>query len=816
MIEPQGKFYWTTEAHPREDLFETDQRAVKEFKDKRRRDKLPPSDSGKNLIQLLRPDPKEAARKRIEEAQRAKDQEKFLRGPASFQVKSREEFLKAYDSPSPAQPGSNFKPLATVEEKPKSSVSPPQNRSPSQDEKGPTGPRFQSTAPKKLDIKNAGGPDDILRQSALKRAEFEKSKSLEREKAEREKAERLSKENQTPVQRNGKKSSVVPSVPDSKEASVKTATLRQISQGQLSADDNYVKQTSNVSQNTGGSRPGANRSQNKERSASPQRPPGMSLTRQQQLEADMKRMKVMADISKPKGPASPSPEDLMRMEEFQKKRQEKLKAQVKAYKEQKQQEEERRKEEQRKKAELEEKAKRERSRAAMRVRKEELKNLFEKEEDQRKQRSASAKKKAEEEKEKIEKLKVVVEAGFKNDREKMAREQQYNEKIVSLLNSAQVKSSLQQYEPQLKYIFKHYSEIIKDPSLMQTTLQNSTDILHFRNFIAFATQFNLVPTLVSIPEVKVMYKSCTKHKSLDNDNPIGLDYKAFTEMLLRMTIKKPEFFKNIAEKSPISKPSGEKSQPRGKSAEQKGKGAGSENKGGDSERDKPNIDLNSEVLADFSGVKNFEDSYADIGLFTPESMAGFISYLEIPQDKIALVDKLNSLRKENMKSQPVREKVKAMQAKYGLRAGSAEKKSPRAGEVSNANLASSINTNNPPRKPEGRSRDSDTSSKKKTEKEVKGGKGKDDKSGDSKQKTGKSGKEDDIKRKDGSKKNSVVSKGKKSNKDDEDEDEDEIEDEAEENEPEDENEEEIEDEADEEQEEEEEEEETPKPKRQKR
>ena len=337
-----------------------------------------------------------------------------------------------------------------------------------------------------------------------------------------------------------------------------------------------------------------------------------------------------------------------RLEDRERARLEEMKRQVKERKEEREREKQAQFEKERKLLEEKDRARRERSQQFLKEKKKELKVFFDQEAQKREKKSLEVKDRLAREKEKEEKLKSAIESNFKNDREKMLREQQYNEKLISILNSPATKDSLSAVEMQVRYIFGHYCELLKDPVYLQSKLQNKNDILHYRNFIAFANQFNLVPTLVKLPEIKVMYRSCTRHKSLDDDTPIGLDFRGFQEMLVRIAAKKQAFFTDIGAKT------GDRSR------------ASSPDKNRSKSGEKVSLDVLDQSVNDFSSVRGFEDNYANIEDWSPKAFDGLLSFLEIPRDKNSLVDKLNSLRKENRRTVSQRERVMEVKRKYGL------------------------------------------------------------------------------------------------------------------------------------------------------
>ena len=581
IIEPQVKFYWNIEAEPRENLFETDIKGIEAYKEKKKKEK---EGKGNNNISI----PK-FKKKKIENTNNIQNNN-IIRQPQSFNVRSRQDYLANDDSLSHNNTDKTLKVnIGNDNKNIDSSNNINENKNLDNNNNVDDRKATNRSSSKKLDISKAGSIDQIPKKrieiNNNPQKDIKEDSQIENKKIENEAEEEGKGEDE-----NNEEEQI-------DDDNVKTIKLNEDRINKMDLEIRRVKVLEE-----------------------------MKLRDKMRQEEDRKRQ-----------------ESIKKKEEKDRERQDMMKRMVKQRKEEMAREIQKQKEKERQDLEQREKIKRERSQQFLKQKKKELKEQFDKELEQRQKKSTEIKDKLQKEKQKADKLKGIIESGFKNDREKMIREQQRNEKIISILNSPTTKASLNSVDMQLKYIFNHYCELYKDPSYIQSKMQNKNDILHYRNFVAFANQFNMVPTIIKLPEIKVMYRSCTRHKSLDDDTPIGLDYKLFNEMLLRMSIKKQSFFFDITNQR-----------------------LNNQEKDRSKSNDKASIDILDNSVTDFSVVKGYEDSYVDIDKYTPDVFDGLLIFLEIPKDKNSLVNKLNSLRKENRRTVSQRERVMEIRRKYGL------------------------------------------------------------------------------------------------------------------------------------------------------
>lgn len=288
-----------------------------------------------------------------------------------------------------------------------------------------------------------------------------------------------------------------------------------------------------------------------------------------------------------------------------------------------------------------------------------LEEKFKEEKEKRDHRLLAQKEKQKQDEIEREEKKKKLESLFVQEREKRKREQEHNEKISSLMNSEPIKQCFSQNEMQLQYVFKHFTDLLVDPKVIQSNLQDDSSILHYRNFFAFANQFGIVPGLFSVNEMKLIYRSATKHMDLDRSLPVGLDFDRFKELLLRVAIKKQEVMNRLA------------SEPRQQEKEK-------------TEHSK----IDDDGLDDFAFEKHAEDNYENIDKVTYRTAEGLFIFLDLPEEKIKLIEKLNSLRKENAKAVPSRIRRKELEEKYG----ELSSKSPKASKKQKKLIPSKLET----------------------------------------------------------------------------------------------------------------------------
>ena len=133
---------------------------------------------------------------------------------------------------------------------------------------------------------------------------------------------------------------------------------------------------------------------------------------------------------------------------------------------------------------------------------------------------------------------------LQNEKIKTEEERKNNEDIKVLCQSGQIQAVFNKYEKQIRQLFIYYIE-----SCERQLDKYSTDILTFKGFIMFNSQFGIIPSVLALSELQSIFRSLTRNKMLQEDPVIGLVYDEFKEALLRISIKKKEIFDKIHEKA---------------------------------------------------------------------------------------------------------------------------------------------------------------------------------------------------------------------------------------------------------------------------
>ena len=132
---------------------------------------------------------------------------------------------------------------------------------------------------------------------------------------------------------------------------------------------------------------------------------------------------------------------------------------------------------------------------------------------------------------------------LQNEKLKAEEERKNNEDIKILCQSGPIQAVFNRHEKQLRQLFTYYIE-----SCERQLEKYSTDILTFKGFIMFNSEFAIMPSILALYELQSIFRSLTRNKILQEDPVIGLVYDEFKESLLRMSIKKKEIFDKIHEK----------------------------------------------------------------------------------------------------------------------------------------------------------------------------------------------------------------------------------------------------------------------------
>jgi len=339
-------------------------------------------------------------------------------------------------------------------------------------------------------------------------------------------------------------------------------------------------------------------------------------------------------------------------DEKKRKELERKKQMVDNYRERKEQEnirkEEREKEEAIKKVEA-----RKQQAISLKKQTEHMKHLLEDKKNQRIEQENVRNYKEEEEKKKADQKKKKVGVTLEKEKEKREREKQINNEIIQLHESPTIQSFYSAHAKTLGAVFKHYKE------------SATRDILTFKELMTLGAQLNIFPSLVSLEELKLIFRSLTRDKK-----EIGLTYNDFLQALLRISVKSQPVLNRIAE------------QTRGRG----NVGSNMLNELMDTaKREFGHLILTKDQAKEMQMSENYEknnvnnqveDTYQSIGGTNKETMEGLYIYLDLPSDPKALQEKLKSLRIENQKIVAPRDKKRVVQSIGGGNQRSANSRSP--------------------------------------------------------------------------------------------------------------------------------------------
>ena len=143
--------------------------------------------------------------------------------------------------------------------------------------------------------------------------------------------------------------------------------------------------------------------------------------------------------------------------------------------------------------------------------------------------------------------------------------------------------------------------------------------------------------------IQLIYRSITKDKTIQNNVPIGITYEEFQLSLLRIALKETSFFKKITEK--------ENNQTQDKEVQKLINDK--KNKFKSEEERKDNYE---EILVDKSKI----DEYRNIEEMNAKDLEGLFIYLDLPEDKAKLNNKVRDIITEYSKVVAPREKKKSV------------------------------------------------------------------------------------------------------------------------------------------------------------
>lgn len=140
--------------------------------------------------------------------------------------------------------------------------------------------------------------------------------------------------------------------------------------------------------------------------------------------------------------------------------------------------------------------------------------------------------------------------------------------------------------------------------------------------MTFAKDFSFFPTILPPREIRVIFKSLTKVKPIVERRQVSLTFEDFEETLLRIAIKGGEIFNQIFAS-------------RANRGSQLGDQAYEKMVNNHNKAEEEALEAESPGLTDI---------YNRIDETTKNTMQGLFYYLDLPNDKQALYDKLHELR----------------------------------------------------------------------------------------------------------------------------------------------------------------------------
>lgn len=189
-----------------------------------------------------------------------------------------------------------------------------------------------------------------------------------------------------------------------------------------------------------------------------------------------------------------------------------------------------------------------------------------------------------------------------------------DEEIHNLVQKKEIQDIFQMYEKQLKQVYNWYC--LSTHHAIERFDQ--TDSMLFKPYMAFANEFLIYPTIISLREVELIFRSLTKVKPIVDGKQVSLTYQDFEEALVRMAIKGREIFDQIY-------------------AARVNKGTDMMNKA------LGNLERNQNKKPE-EGDEDKPDEYEKINDTTVNTIQGLFYYLDLPADKQALNAKLHELK----------------------------------------------------------------------------------------------------------------------------------------------------------------------------
>ena len=180
----------------------------------------------------------------------------------------------------------------------------------------------------------------------------------------------------------------------------------------------------------------------------------------------------------------------------------------------------------------------------------------------------------------------------------------------------------------------------------------------------FASQFNILPSLLTTEQTNLIFRSLAHDKSSEKGaGQAGLTHDEFCQGLFRMAIKSQHLLKVIFTKFQENLDDHSLNEKNSQVNQENIRVMINESKvrlgetiltHEQEQNIKANVNFNSTAID-----KNKEDEYGKIDEISVETLEGLIIFLDIPSDLKSLTEKLKSLRIENAKIVPPRDKKMA-------------------------------------------------------------------------------------------------------------------------------------------------------------
>jgi len=224
---------------------------------------------------------------------------------------------------------------------------------------------------------------------------------------------------------------------------------------------------------------------------------------------------------------------------------------------------------------------------------------------------------------KEETVKKNLHGRIEKDKEIREKEKKLSSEILQIYQSAPFQEFFRNHSKSIACIYQHYKE---NPE-RQTML--------FNEFLAFGSQFQISTSLISVEQLKGVFRTITREKQ----GEIGLNHDDFIQGLLRISCKASLALNQIAQ---ISKERIRKVKPeeikeiliKSKSQHSKNKSQANTSRGNMSQQ---------EISVD----DDKESIHPKL-----DFIEGLLIFMDIPTDLIELKLKLKNLRKENQKLAP--------------------------------------------------------------------------------------------------------------------------------------------------------------------